>query len=634
MTRSQSLSTIVLIAWGSFGLAQSPEVSITSPPPPRFVGPILRPFHFERRMVSPVKLTDTPRLESLVRAGNLYLSVEDVIALALENNVDIAIQRYGPPLAREVLRRTEGGGALRSVGVAINPGPVSVSLAGVSSSTVGLGGGSGVTSGGGVVAQIGEIPPILDPTIFAAGSFSHTTTPLSNQAVNLIPFLLQNTRQYQAGYSQSWASGTNATLTFVSTRLELNSPANSLNPFTQGFLDLFITQNLLQGWGRGVNTRYIRIAKNNMKVTDLQLKLQVITTASAILNLYWDLVSFNEDLRIKEKALGTAQKLYEDNKHQVDIGTLAAIEVTRAEAQVSSSKEDLLISQTNVLQQETVLKNALTRTSVASAWLDDVHIIPLDKIVVPDKEDLKPTPQLIEQAIASRAEIEQGKINLESNRINLAGTKNALLPALQAFVDLTNNGLTGTQNPLCGGRSFCLADNYVVGGYGNFLGEVFRRNYPSYSAGFSVNIPFRNRAAQADYVTDQLSLRQSELQLQRSESQVRVDVKNAVIGLQQARARYETAVATRVLAQQTLDAEEKRFSFGQSTIPLVVQAQRDLAADQTAEIQAMANYTHAKIAFDEAIGQSLEVNHIQMEEAASGRVARQSSIPDTLPGKK
>lgn len=630
MTRS----TFVLIALCASGFAQSPEVSITTPPPPRFIGPVLRPFHFERRMVSPVKLTDTPRLESLVRAGNLYLSVEDVIALALENNVDIAIQRYGPPLAREVLRRAEGGGALRSVGVAINPGPVSVSLAGVSSSTVGLGGGSGVTSGGGVVAQIGEIPPTLDPTVFVVGNFSHSTTPLSNTVVSLIPFYLQGTQQYQAGYSQSWASGTNAQLTFVSTHYSVNSPANSLNPYTQGFLDLTISQNLLQGWGRSVNNRYIRIAKNNMKVTDLQLRLQVITTVSAILNLYWDLVSFNEDLRIKEKALEIAQKLYEDNKHQVDIGTLAAIEVTRAEAQVSSSKEDLLISQTNVLQQETVLKNALTRTSVASAWLDDVHIIPLDKIVVPAKEDLKSTPELIDQAIASRAEIEQGKINLESNRIGLAGTKNALLPSLQAFVDFTNNGLTGTQNALCGGNAFCQADGYVVGGYGNFLGQVFRRNYPSYSAGFSLNIPFRNRAAQADYVTDQLSLRQSELQLQRSESQVRVDVKNAVIGLQQARARYETAVATRVLAQQTLDAEEKRFSFGQSTIPLVVQAQRDLATDQTAEIQAMANYTHAKIAFDDAVGQSLEVNHIQMEEAASGRVSRQSSIPEALPGKK
>jgi outer membrane protein TolC len=175
-------------------------------------------------------------------------------------------------------------------------------------------------------------------------------------------------------------------------------------------------------------------------------------------------------------------------------------------------------------------------------------------------------------------------------------------------------------------------DPYFIGGYGNFLDQVFRRNFPNYTVGFSLNIPFRNRQAQADYVTDQLALRQSELQLQRTISQVRVDVKNAVIGLQQARARYEAAVSTRELAQQTLEAEQNRFKFGQSTIPLVVQAQRDLASDQSAETQAMANYTHARIAFDEAVGQTLQVNDVSMVEATSGQVSRQSSIPETISG--
>jgi outer membrane protein len=202
-----------------------------------------------------------------------------------------------------------------------------------------------------------------------------------------------------------------------------------------------------------------------------------------------------------------------------------------------------------------------------------------------------------------------------------------LLPTLQAFVDLTNNALTGAANALANGANG-TPDAYFVGGYGNLLSQLLRRNYPNYSVGFSLNIPFRNRAAQADYVADQLSLRQAELQFQKSVSQVRVDVKNAVIVLQQARVRYETAVATRVLAQQTLDAEQKKFKFGTSSIPLVVQAQRDLNNDQSLEVQAMVNYTHAKIAFDEAVGQTLEQNGISMEEVRSGQVARQSSIPD------
>ena len=609
----------------------SAETSIDEPPSTRFVGPLLRPFHVQRRVVGPARLTNSTRLEQLIRAGNLYVSVEDVIALALENNVDIAIQRFGPYLQREVLRRAEGGAPLRNVGVSIFAGPQSVSLAGVNVNSVGLSDTAAVSSGGGIVTSIGTAPPNLDPTLFAGASFSHVTTPLSVTALSLVPALVSSGQAVQIGYAQSFVTGTTAQMNYFSARTSLNSPANVLNPFTQGNLELFVNQNLLQGWGVAVNNRYIRVARNNGKVTDLQLKQQVITTVSAVLNLYWDLVSFLEDRRIKEQALATAQKLYDDNRKQVDLGTLPAIEVTRAAAQVSASREDLLIAETNVAQQETVLKNALSRTGIASASLDEVHVVPLDSPMVPEREDLKPAAELVEEALTRRPEIEKTRINLESSKISAAGTRNALLPNLSAFVDVSNNALTGSANPLntIPGN---VPSPAIVGGYGNLLGQIFRRNYPNYSAGFSLNIPFRNRAPQADYVADQLQLRQSELQLLRAVSQVRVDVKNAVIGLQQARARYETAVATRVLAEQTLDAEQNRFRFGESTPAAVIQAQRDLAADQSGEVQAMANYTHAKIAFDEAVGQTLEVNHISMDEARDGQVARPSSLPATLPG--
>ena len=174
-------------------------------------------------------------------------------------------------------------------------------------------------------------------------------------------------------------------------------------------------------------------------------------------------------------------------------------------------------------------------------------------------------------------------------------------------------------------------NDFFLGGYGNVFSQIFRRNFPDYSAGFSLNIPFRNRASQADYVTDQLQLRQYELQLQRSVNQVRVDVKTALIGLQQARARYETAVDTRKLSEQSLEAENKRFTAGVGGVALVMQAQKDLANTQDAEVQAMANYTHAKIFFDQAMGRTLAVNRISMEEAIEGRVKRESSIPANLP---
>jgi outer membrane protein len=628
--RGRGLRAITILNLATLAFAQSPDITITNPPPIPVVGPILKPFQLQRRIVSPAMLTNTPRLESLVRAGNLYLSVQDVIALVLENNIDIAIQRYGPPLAREVLRRAEGGGFLRSVGVPIYAGPSSVSLAGVSANAVGLSeSGSGVGSGGGIVIQIGTPPPNLDPYYFAYGNFAHNTTPLSNTFLSQVNSLQNDNITFQTGYGQSFLTGTSGQLTYTTYRSSVNSPANSLNPYTAGSLDLYITQNLLQGFSKAVNNRNIRVAKNNMKVTDLQVRLQVITTVSAVLNLYWDLVSFNEALRIQQQALATAEKLLDDNKKQVALGTLPAIEVTRASAEVSSAKENLLIAQTNVAQQETVLKNALSRNGVASPWLDDVHIIPLDHIVVPEKEELPPISELLQQALASRPELERTRVNIQSTVINLGGTKNALMPNFQAFAEFTNNGLTGEANALSNGQA-PPPDPYLVGGYSNMLAQIFRRNFPNYSVGFSLNIPFRNRAAQGDYVADQLALRQAELQLQRSMNQVRVDVKNAVIGLQQARARYETARATRVLAQQTLEAEENRFKFGQSSIALVVQSRRDLAGTQSAEVESMANYTHARIAFDDAVGQTLEKNGISLEEAATGRVKRVSTIPDEL----
>ena len=261
-----------------------------------------------------------------------------------------------------------------------------------------------------------------------------------------------------------------------------------------------------------------------------------------------------------------------------------------------------------------------------------VHVIPLDHIMVPDKEDLKPTSELVEDAIAGRQEIQQARINLDSQKIATTGTRSNLLPSLTAFADVNNAGLAGTPNPLCPvGVTFCQPLPYFVGGAGNLFGQIFRRDFPNYSAGFSLNIPFRNRAAQADYVDDMLTLRQTELQLKKAENDVKVQVRNAVISLQQARARYENAVASRKLAEQTLEAEQMRFKFGESTIATVVQSQRDLATNQTAEIQSIANYTHAKIAFDQALGRTLEVNHVSIEDAVAGRVQRESMIPSDVP---
>ncbi len=622
------LPPLLVCASVLFAGAAAAQNAIRIDPAEGRLGWLTRPYR--PRTVPPINLSNTARLESLVRAGNLYLSAQDVVALAIENSLDVEVQRYGPLLAREVLKRAQGGGALRSVGVGVAQGPQSVSLQGVSVNAGGVGaaGGGGVSSGGGIVTQLGPSISSLDPTVSFFTNFQHASTPQSNTQLTGTTTNISTTRSYQASYQQYWDFGLSATLSYNSTYTRVNSQRFSLNPFTSGALDVQVTQNLLQGFGSAVNGRNIRVQKNNLKVTDLQFQQQVITTVSAILNLYWDLVSFNQDLRARQNGLETAQRLFEDNKRQVDIGSLAEIEITRAEAQVYTSQQDLLISQTNLLQQETVLKNALSRNGVASANLTDVHIIPLDSIALPEPTQIAPVEGLVQEALGKRVEIAQSRINIESNKLNLTGIKSSLKPSLQAFAEATNNGLTGDL-PLGIASAGGLA--YLTGGYGNLLAEIFRRNYPNYSAGFSLNIPLRNRAAQSDYVTSQLELRQNELTLQKSVNQIRVDVQNAVIGMQQARARYDAAVKAHALQRQTLEADTEKNRLGASTPYQVVLDQRDLANAVSTEVQALANYSHARIAFDQALGNTLEVNHISVDEALSGQVSRASTLPANLP---
>ncbi len=593
------------------------------------LGWLTRPY--QARTVPPIRLNNTPRLQVLVRAGNLYLTAQDAVTLAVEDNPDIELQRYGPLLAQEVLKRAQSGGALRSVGLGLSQGPQSVSLQGVSTNSgggVGLSAGSGVSSGGGIVTQLGPQIPSLDPTFFVFANFAHSTTPQSNTFLTGATSLVADTRAFQAQYSQNWAFGLNAALTYSSQYTHLNSNFFSLNPYTSGFLDLQVTQNLLQGFGSAVNGRNIRVQKNNLKVTDLQFKQQVILTVSAILNLYWDLVAFDEDVRARQQEITTARQLLEDNKKQVEIGALAEIEVTRAEAQLYAAQQDLVIAQTNRIQQETVLKNALTRDGITAGGLAGVHIVPLDKIAIPTTDETRAPDDLIGEALANRVEIEQAKINIDSNKLNLVGIKNSLKPTLQAFAEMTNNGLTGDLTPLGAQQP---AMYYFSGGYGNMLGQIFRRNFPNYSAGFSLNVPIRNRAAQSDYVTSMLELRQNELNLKKNVNQVRVDVENAVVGLQQARARYDAAQKSRELQQQTLDSDQKRYTLGATTAFQVIQDQRDFATAQSSEVQAMANLTHARITLDQALGRTLDVNNVSVSEALQGHVSRVSTIPADVP---
>lgn len=581
---------------------------------------------YKWKEVGPINLANSNRLDSLMRGGNIYLSLQDAIALALENNLDIEIQRYGPQFAESDYRRSLAGAAAR----AFNGGVTN-------NSTIGAVSGTGVNNTLGAQqtsVTTGAQSQGLDPVLQGTFSWGHRTTPQTSLFVTGTNSLISNSKIANMSISKNWLTGTSATLSFNNNFLFQNSGRNDFNPSRSVTGELSVTQHLLQGFGLAVNRRNIKIAKNNIGVSELVFRQQVITTASSIINIYWDLVSFNEDLRVKKQALALNQKLYDDNKKQVEIGTLAPIEIIRAEAEVARSQQDLTISETNVLQQETVLKSSLSRTGISSPGLSEAHIIPTDRISMPDAERMQPVQEMLQKAIDLRPELEQQRISIENAKLGLKGTRNALLPTLDAFVDVRNNSLAGDVNqipipPIQGApiqtpvtRPANSVDQFFLGGYGTALRQVFGRNFPDYSAGVTLNIPIRNRQAKEDMTRDQLTLRQSEVRLQQQLNQVRVEVENALIGQQQGRARYQTAVKNRVLQEQTLDAEQKKYSLGASTIFFVIQSQRDLTSAQAAEVSALSTYARAKVELERATGQTLGAYEIQIGEAVKGTVAR------------
>lgn len=591
---------------------------------------------YTARPIAPINLSNSNRLEALLRAGRIYLSLNDAVALALENNLDIEIQRYGPQLAQADLLRAQAGGVARGVPTGINQGPSSAaSLAagggagtGVAGAGGSAGGGTGSGANGATVVFTGTQVPSLDEAAFVNYTWGHRTAVQSNSFTTGTSSLVFRNNQIQSGVQKNFLAGTQVQLGYSQQSQLSNSTRAEINPVSTGSMSLTFTQPLLQGFGRTLNSRFIRIAKNDVKVSDLVFKQQVIAAVASVVNLYSDLVSFNEDVKVRRQALALAEKLYNDNKKQVEIGTLAPIEIVRAEAEVARSQQELTQSETQVLQQETVLKNYLSRTGLASPSIADARVVPTDTLKIPDVEQVQPVQDLVSHAVQNRPELQQTQLQIENARISLAGSRSQLLPSLNIVGSAQNNGLAGQGNdlyrPTTGSPVNPLTniEPRLVGGLGSVWTQILGRNFPDYSIGFQLSVPLRNRAAQADIARDQLTLRQNELRQRQELNQIRVDVQNAIIGLQQSRARYQAAQKARVLQEQTLDAEQKKYALGASTIFFVIQAQRDLAQAQAAEVAALSTYNRARVQLDRATGDILTAHDVNIDEAFKGRVSR------------
>jgi outer membrane protein TolC len=598
--------------------------------PVRPAAPIIwRPYLSTK--VPPVRLANSSRLRDMVRAGKLYLTAQDAIALALENNIDVEVARYNPLIAAWNLERSQAGGALPGVPSSASQAGAVASGQGVSGSQAAAGVSAGPstastsTAGNASIAQIGPVTQTLDPTFQEASTFSHKSAPQANTIQSGILNLIDNTRVFSGSLQEGFLTGGSVTVSYSNHYLNENAPSDVLNPTEAPSASVYVQQNLLSGFGVAVNARTISVARIGLKNADLNFKTQVIGIVANVLNAYYALSADYENVKATRTALEVAQKFYEDNRKQVDVGTLAPLDLTTAESQVAASQRDLVVAETGLQQDELTLKNMLSRNGIADPVLAGAQIVPVDRISMPASDDLPPVSALVKQALANRSDLAADRLGVVSAQTSALGTRNGILPVLVGFATWSDAGLAGAPRTAVVDGFKETADPYFAGGIGNALGQVFRNNFPTQSGGAYFQARLENRQAQADYGVDQLQLRQTQLLTEKDFKQAEVDVTNSVVALRQARARYDAAVHNRILEEQLLDAEQKKFALGASTPYAVVQQQRDLATAQSTEISALVSYSNARVALDQTLGTTLDVNHVNLGEVRNGEIVQSTT---------
>ncbi len=570
--------------------------------PTRWFPNVLLPY--ESAHVPDPVLTNSPTIDQLIANGKLTLSLQDAVDLALQNNQDITIQRYNPWMAESGILRAMGGGIPRATA--------------------------------GAVGAFANLPTLgFDPTLTATASMDNKTATANNPltagsglglASSTFSIVGTHTDLGNVQYAQSFHTGTSFTASFNNQRQSTTVGTVFFNPSVTTTFTVTANQPLLNGFGLLANERYIRLAKINKNIADLSFKQQVITSITAVANAYWELVFARGNVVVNQESVTLAQKLYDDNKKQVEIGTLAPLEIIRAEAQLASAQQGLIGAQTVQIQDQIVLLNLITKNPGAPGLLN-VEVVPTDSAVVPPPTvETIPLSSAITEATTNRPDVLQAATTLQADDINVRATKNALLPTLNLSGLYTGNGLGGDRaaNP--------TATPPVVGiesGLGTALSQELRAIYPEYNAALTLTVPIRNRQAQADNAVAQLTIHQDQSRYTQVVAVAINDVHNAQVTLALDRVAVDAAVKTRVLQQETLDAEQKKFALGASTIFLIVTDQQALAAAAAAEVRAQVNLVEAKVNFDRALARTLDVYSITIANAKSGNVPKDTLIPGT-----
>jgi outer membrane protein TolC len=602
--------------------------------------------------VPPPNLLNTPRIDQLFHEGKLLLSMDDAVALALENNLDLVIARYNLNIAdTDVLRAKSGANILGvNTGVVQNtPGGGTGGLSG----TVGSGsGGTSVAAGGigtgtnglvsstlGIGSTITSFDPVLTGTLQMDRDYALSSSALNGQAVTNT-----NTGTANLSYQQGFQWGTNMQVGFDNSHLTTSGPLTALSPDVASNFQFRLTQQLLQGFGFLPNRRYIQIARNNREISDVAFRLQIITTVDQIENLYWDLVYAYENVRVQQEALAFAQRTLEDNKKQVQLGTLPPIQVASAESSVSTDQQALTLARTNLELQELLMKNALSR-DLQDPVLAGAEVIPTSTVQLPQQEPVVPTQDLINDAISHRAELAESRIDLTTRDLNNKAVRNGMLPTLDLYAYYGGSGIAGNLNPnatycpASGSSSgICIEKNRIPSqflngpvGYGSSLSQMIDSTAPDKGVGLSLNISLRNREGQANQVRAELEYRQAQVRLQQLENQVRIEVRNAQFDVEQNRASVDAAQAAVAFERQTLNADQQKLAVGVGTPTAVLQDQSGLTTTESNLVSAMAAYGKSQVELDRATGLLLDHSGIVMADAEKGQVTHMPNVPFLAP---
>ncbi len=570
--------------------------------------------------VPPPNLNNSPLLQSLIRDGKLYLSLRNVIALAIENNLDLAYFRYNFPIAQTDLKRTEAGGTANGVNTSVVQ---SSTQGGFSSSTGGGGGASsssaGAGAGGIVYSTLGAGAPVpsFDPYLTFRGYVDHTVTQEGNVFQVGVPTFEQNTIEGVANYSQSFRFGTNLTVNYEGQRFANNSPHEAINPTLYSNFGVQIAQPLLAGFGLASNERYIQIAKKDLKITDLAFKDQVMATITQVEDIYWDLVNAYEDVQVKERSLAFAQKTLQDDQEQLKLNAIPAMQVMKDESDVATSESTLTVARESLRLNELELKNAITKSD--DPTIDEMPVIPLDRVGPADPNASKSIDELIAEAEKNRPDVIEDQMAMEKQEASLKSIRSELLPSLDLYGLYIGAGIAGPQNTNCDlGPGECSSD--LPTGFSSMLQNTFNYSSPEYQIGMTLQIPLRNRVAKADQFRTALQFRQAQISFEEQKKNIRFDVRNSLYALQQAKANVESAQKALDLQQSTFNIAVKEQKLGATSSYDTLVAQNNLALAQSAFAAAQTAYEKAKVDIDRATGETLDQTGVSINDAKSGVV--------------